>query len=75
MKDPGNRRKVSLLDVILFLSILIVGYYLYTIIGGDLAALSRLGSSGGGAGPFEQIGDSLAAFGEGLRGLFGNIVP
>jgi hypothetical protein len=75
MKDPGNKRKITILDVILVLLILIVGYYLYTITGGDLSALSRLGNSSGGPGPFEQIGDSLAGFGKGLRGLFGNMVP
>jgi hypothetical protein len=75
VSDPGNKRKISVLDVVLVLLIIALGYYLYTIIGGDLAVLSRLGSSSGGQGPFEQIGESLGAFGEGLRDIFGDMVP
>jgi hypothetical protein len=75
VSDPGNERKVSILDVVLVLLIIALVYYLYTIIGGDLTVLSRLGGSSGGPGPFEQIGESLGAFGQGLRGLFGDMVP
>jgi hypothetical protein len=75
MKDPADRRKSSIVDVILILAIIILAYVLYTMLGGDWTAITRLGSSSSNTGFFERIGESLGAFGQGLKDIFGNFAP
>ena len=75
MKDPENRRKFKLLDLIMILLVIILVYVIYTTLGGDLMAITRLTESPGGSNPFKQIGEGLSAFGQGLSDLFSGMVP
>ena len=66
-----KKRRSWIIDVILVVLVIGLGYFLYTVIGGELTA----SDVGGELGPFEQITESLGAFGRGIRNTFGRMVP
>ncbi len=74
MKYPGKKRKNWIADAILVILLISLGYVLYTLVGGNWTAITQLGSAGD-PGPFGQVAESVAAFGRGLRDVFGNIAP
>ena len=74
MKDPGNKKRNWIADVIIAIVIIILIYALYDLMGGSLSGITRLGSPGD-PGPFGGVADSVGAFGQGLREMFGNVAP
>ena len=74
MKDPGKKRRSWIVDVILVILLIILGYFLYTLVGGNWNPINQLGSPGD-PGPFGGVADSVGAFGRGLRDMFGNMTP
>lgn len=74
MKDPDNNKRNWIADVIIILLIVILAYVLYSLIGGDLSSITRMGKPGD-PGPFGGVADSVGAFGQGLKDMFGNIAP
>jgi hypothetical protein len=67
MEDPGKKKRSWIVDVILILLIIILAYVLYTFVGGGWTP----GDMAGDADIFKPI----AEFGQGLRDMFGKMVP
>jgi hypothetical protein len=74
MKEPGKRKRSWMVDGILILLVIILGYFLYSLVGGDWNAITQIGSPGD-PGPFGDVAGSMGAFGRGLNDMFGNITP
>lgn len=73
MSDPGQRRGCVLSDILLVVLLVVLGYVVYRLLGGDLSnLLARLGVSGG-EGPLEQVTGGLRALGEGIGDAFSNM--
>jgi hypothetical protein len=70
MKDPSKKRN-RIIDLILILLVIILGFFLYTLIGNEWT----LSGSSGDLGPFEQIANSMGAFGRNLSAMFGRMLP
>ena len=74
MTDPGNKRKFTIVDLILIILFFVLVFTLYILFGGDLLALTRPGTYTGNESLFDQFFGSLSAFGQGLRDSFGGMV-
>jgi hypothetical protein len=70
MKEPGKKRKFSIIDLILILLFIIMIFALYILFEGDFAALTRPGTYTAGESPFDQIVGSLSALGQGISNAF-----
>jgi hypothetical protein len=75
MTGSGNKRKFTVIDLILIVLILVMVYALYVLVGGDLAAFTRPETYSGGESPFAKLVGSLSAFGQGLKDAFGGLAP
>ena len=67
MAGPGEKRKNPIVDVILVLLVVVLIYVLYRLVGGHWTP----GDMSGGV----DIFGSIAAFGQELRKMFGNMLP
>ena len=73
MSEPRKRRKFTIFDFILILLGILLVWVLYNVLGGDVSILTRLGDLNSENGPLSNITESLAAFGEGIKGAFTGI--
>ena len=71
MGDSGNNRRNLIVDLILALIIIALVYFLFQLVGGDWS----LSSLSGGPDPFGNVLNGLKSIGEGIQGMFGNLVP
>ena len=71
MEDPGKKKRRWIIDLILIILVIILVYILYTLVGGSLTPGDLTGSSD----PFGQITEGLRSIGDGLRDMFGGMVP
>jgi hypothetical protein len=71
MEDPGKKKRRWIVDLILIILAIILVYFLYTLVGGRLTP----GDMVGGSDPIGQITEGLRSIGQGLRDMFGNMVP
>jgi hypothetical protein len=75
MSASNNKKRSWMIDLILILLIIGLGYVLYTIFWGDWNGLiSRLGS-GDISNIFDGITGNAGAIGKGLKDSFGRMVP
>jgi hypothetical protein len=70
MPDPENKRKFSVIDLILIILLIIMIYALYILFGDDWSARTY----SGGESAFDRLVGSLSAFGQGIRDAFGGLV-
>jgi hypothetical protein len=71
MKGPEKDRRRWIIDLILIILVIILVYFLYILVGGSLLP----GDFSGDSDPFGQIIGGLKSIGEGIRDMFGNMVP
>ena len=71
MQDPGKKKRGWIIDLILIILVIILVYVLYTLVGGSLTP----GDFTGGSDPFGQITEGIRSIGEGIRDMFGDMVP
>ena len=74
MSGSNKKKRPWVIDLILVLLIISLGYVLYTLVGGDWNPINQMGSAGD-PGPFGGVAESVGAFGRGLRDMFGSITP
>jgi hypothetical protein len=75
MSASNNKKRSWMVDLILILLIVGLGYIVYTLFWGDWHGLiSRLGS-GDISNIFDGITGNVGAIGEGLKDSFGRMVP
>ena len=73
MSDPGQRRGCAISNLLLVILLVGLVYVIYTLLGGDLSTLTRIGSSSG-EGPVAQVMNSLRAMGESISNSFSNML-
>jgi hypothetical protein len=71
MKEPRNKRRAPIIDVILVLLIIGLIFVLYTLVGGNLT----VNDISGGSDPFGDIMANLNSIGKGIGRMFGNVTP
>ena len=75
MSDLNPKKRSWVIDLILILLIIGLGYLVYTMIWGDLNGLiNRLGSENI-SNIFDSIAGSVGAIGKGLKDSFGRMAP
>ena len=75
MSASNNKKRSWIIDLILVLLIISLGYVVYTLIWGDWGGLiSRLGS-GDISNIFDGIAGNVGAIGRGLKDSFGRMAP
>ena len=75
MSASNNKKRSWVIDLILIVLIVGLGYIVYTLIWGDLGGvISRLGS-GDISNIFDGIAGNVGTIGSGLKDTFGRMVP
>ena len=75
MSASNNNKRSWVIDLILILLIIGLGYIVYTMIWGDWGGLiSRMGG-GGVPNIFDSIAGNVGAIGQGLKDTFRGMVP
>jgi hypothetical protein len=74
MTDPGNKRKFTIIDLILIVLFIVLVFTLYILFGGDLLALTRPETYTGNESLFDQFVGSLSTLGQGLRDSLGGMI-
>ncbi|MFN2236804.1 MAG: hypothetical protein ACK2U1_21455 [Anaerolineales bacterium] len=75
MSASDNKKRSWLIDLILILLIIGLGYLVYTLVWGDgNGVISRLGN-GSSPNIIDGIIESVGAIGQGLRDSFGRMAP
>ena len=70
MPDRSKKRRFSIVDLILILSVIFLIYLFYLFLGGDWNILARLRSYSGGESVLDSILGNLSAIGQGIGNAF-----